>query len=144
MKTNFHKRIALLCVATILIAVWQVCGQSNCMATNKMIFPREVGGGDRIADGGGVTNFYPNSYPFNRIAGESEDNELQNYLTQISEHKIIPEILSAEQDTNGNWGKPTDGMQLSVRFRQTQFIQEKMVPVYIICLLYTSPSPRDR
>jgi hypothetical protein len=44
----------------------------------------------------------------------------------------IIETLPSEQDTNGNWGMPTDGMQLSVRFHQQQFTSGLMVPAYII------------
>ena len=127
---------------TTLIAVWQAYGQSNYMATNTVVFPRLVGGGGRIPAGGGVTNFYPNSYPFNRIAGDGQDDEYMNYVfDKIGHRQSIPEIMPTEQDTNGNWGALTDGMQISVRFRQPRFVQGKTVPAYII-LRNLDSSPR--
>lgn len=116
--------------------------QSNYVATNTIRFPwGSPGGGENLLGGGYATNYITNSYPYTRIGGEEERNELQSYTTRIIwERKSIPEILPVEQDTNGNWGELTDGMQLSVRFAKPKYAQGEMVPARIILRNLTSAS----
>jgi hypothetical protein len=72
-----------------------------------------------------------NTYQSTQFAGDCED-EMNYYIVRAQRHKPIPEILPAAQDTSGNWGMPTDGMQLSVRFRKHEFLRGETVPALII------------
>jgi hypothetical protein len=90
-----------------------------------------------------VENRYPNSYPLNRIAGDREEKEYMSYVFEkIGQKQSVSEIMPADQDTNGNWGIPTDGMQVSVRFHQAEFFKGDLVPAYMI-LRNLGLSPRQ-
>ena len=125
-------KICLANLFCVLALVFSKCAyaQSSNVVSIPVTFPRvEPGGGGKF----GVFRPITNCYPYTRIGGEGQNDEFQDYITKIvHDRKVIPEILPAEQDTNGNWGLPTDGMQLSVRFRQTDFLSGQMVPAYII------------
>ena len=138
-----HTQICLLSMKTkITFTILTVClcaicskgfSQTNYSATNTMHFEILVGAGAKIPQGISITNFYPGSYPFNRIAGENENDELMNYIFErAGKRKPIPEIMPVEIDTNGNWGEEVNELRLSVRFQHDQFDQGKKVPVYII------------
>jgi hypothetical protein len=122
------KILILLFTGIILFALRPAFCQTNYMATNKMIFPRVLGGGTRCPPIRNLTN----SYPYIRIGGDGEFDEFLTFIRDMSNNKRIVECLPSEQDTNGNWGVPTGAMQLSVRFHQQQFITGQMVPAYII------------
>jgi hypothetical protein len=128
MKIKSTKIFILLFAGITIFAIHPAFSQTNYMATNLTVFPSAAGGGLRF----GIQRILTNSYPYTRIGGDNQFDELQDYLSSMVKNKRIPEILPAEQDTNGNWGVPTDEMQLSVRFHQPQFIAGQMVPAYII------------
>ena len=54
------------------------------------------------------------------------------YMNRFLLGEQLPECLSADLDTNGNWGVPTDGMQLSVRLRRSQYLQGEPVVAIVI------------
>jgi len=122
------KILILLFAGITIFAIHPAFCQTNYMATNQMVFPRHLGGGNGFPPIRTLTN----SYPYIRIGGDGEDEEFQYFMRDISKNTTIIETLPSEQDTNGNWGMPTDGMQLSVRFHQQQFTSGLMVPAYII------------
>lgn len=128
MKIKTQKQLVILCAGITLLANWHVYAQSNNTKAYTTSFLSLTGGGNRFSPDRLVTN----SFPYTRIAGDTQDDEMQYYLTQISEHRILPEIMPVEQDTNGDWGVVTDGLQLSLRFRQSEFLQGDMVPAYMI------------
>lgn len=119
-----------VCVALpLLIGGTTLCHSRDRETTNFSSFPRLLGGGYTL----GAYRLMSNSYPLIRIGGDGADKELQSYLLKaVSERQILPETLPSNQDTNGNWGKPVDGMQLSVRFKQPEFTSGQMVPAHII------------
>jgi hypothetical protein len=82
-----------------------------------------------------------NTYLVVSIADES-GYENAYYRSRLLHRERIPEILPASQDTNGNWGLPTDGLQLSVRFRRHGFVQKEPVAAVII-LRNLNSQPRD-
>lgn len=43
-------------------------------------------------------------------------DEEENYLRHRLHGEVMSELLPASQDTNGNWGPATNGLQLSLRF----------------------------
>jgi hypothetical protein len=57
---------------------------------------------------------------------------LHNQFTLKVDNTIIPEILPASQDPDGNWGKPADGLQLSLRFRHGEYLPNARVEAIII------------
>jgi len=121
---------------TILLCLidCQARGQPNYIATNTVKFPWVSPGGDlNLASGYRTTNLFLNFYPCTRFAGEKVQDELNYYLTNVvSGHNYIPGFFAAEADTNGYWGLPADGFQLSLRFHQFRFAQSEFVPAYII------------
>ena len=44
----------------------------------------------------------------------------------------LPEQLPASLDTNGNWGQPADGLQLSVRFHRREFLPGEPVNAMVL------------
>lgn len=44
----------------------------------------------------------------------------------------VPECFPAVQDTNGNWGEPTDGLQLSTRIRHKSYLVGEPVDALIL------------
>jgi hypothetical protein len=45
---------------------------------------------------------------------------------------VIPEILPSREDTNGHWGFPANGLQLSLRFRRTEYVRGETIPAIVI------------
>lgn len=68
----------------------------------------------------------------NDIRGECRDQEYWNYTRHLMDHTVVPETLPADQDTNDLWGPPTNGMQLSVRFRNNEYTVSEGIPVISI------------
>jgi len=134
MKTKYITFPIELCAGLLLLVTLQANCQSDYVATNAAKFPGITSsGGENLLGGGYVTNYIINSYPYTRIGGDGQGEEFQFYTARvISERKSVPEILPVEQDTNGNWGTPSDGLQLSLRFPQPTFVQTEMVPAHII------------
>jgi hypothetical protein len=68
--------------------------------------------------------------------------EADHYESNRRNHEIIiPEVLPASQDPAGNWGQPSDGMQLSLRFPHREFLQQEGKVYGIIILRNLSSSP---
>ena len=44
----------------------------------------------------------------------------------------VPEQLPAWRDTNGNWGAPADGLQLSLRFHRKEFLRAEAVQAMVV------------
>ena len=129
MKIDILK-IVILLYAGLTVHTY---GQTNNSIAITNQYTRLLGSGIKILARGAVTNVYPNSYPYTRIAGDGEDKEYMSYIfDKFAHHQPIPEIMPVTQDINGNWGIPTDGMQLSVRFHQAEFLQGDLVPAYMI------------
>jgi hypothetical protein len=128
MKINSTRILILLFAGITILAFHPAFGQTNYTDTNQMVFPRLLGGGNKFPPIRTSTN----SYPYIRIGGDGGDDECLYLLRDISKNTKLIEILPSEQDTNGNWGMATDGMQLSVRFHQQQFTAGQMVSAYII------------
>ena len=129
MKIKITYTVLVVCISTICC---QGFSQTNYSATNTTHFLALNGIGEEIPAGVTVTKRYPDSYPFNRIAGENSFDEMRNYVGRVGKREPISEIMPVEIDTNGNWGDPVDDLSLSARFRQNQFIEGKEVPVLII------------
>lgn len=54
------------------------------------------------------------------------------YVNCLIHHVIMPETLPSDLDTNGNWGPQTNGLQLSLRFRDKSYALGGKVPALII------------
>lgn len=138
-------KIDILKIVILLFAGLTVYthGQTNNSIATTNQYTRLLGSGVKILSGEAVTNVYPNSYPYTRIAGDGEDKEYMSYIFDKFAHRqSIPEIMPVAQDINGNWGTPTDGMQLSVRFHQAEFLQGDLVPAYMVLRNLGSASRR--
>jgi hypothetical protein len=69
-------------------------------------------------------------------------DEQGHYVDCIMNHKVMPETLPATEDTNGNWGPVTNGLQLSVRFtRGGKYTIGDIIPVMVV-LRNLQPSVR--
>ena len=78
------------------------------------------------------TNAYPIS-EWVRSYQSAAELEWNRYGDRLQRKEVIPEILPAEQDAAGHWGQETNGLQLSLRFRQAEFARGE--PVRAVLLL---------
>lgn len=117
-----------------MLADWRADCQSSYVATNTAKFPSlNVGGGRPVMMDFRHPNLFTNFYPYTLVGGDEQEQELGYYFSNTPPaHNPIPELMAAEQDTNGNWGATIDEMQLSLRFHKVKFIQGELVPAYII------------
>jgi hypothetical protein len=86
-----------------------------------------------------ATNTPSKTYPITDIRDTWGLEEIQYYarflhnqFTLKVDNTIIPEILPASQDPDGKWGKPADGLQLSLRFRHGEYLPNARVEAIII------------
>ena len=60
-------------------------------------------------------------------------DEQKRYANYIRYAEKLPELLPSDQDTNGNWGSITNGLQLSLRFlHDKQYTVGGVVPAMIV------------
>jgi hypothetical protein len=109
---------------TVLAACYFSLGQTN--VSNNIQWP--LGNGQKIYPYRSSTN----TFPITRIAGENEIDEAHAYIDSLQEGRSIPEIMAADIDPNANWGALSDGMQVSVWLRQTNYFSGAMVPAVLI------------
>ena len=103
--------------------------QSRSIDEAAKLYPFDVDGGAHFFAHWPVTN----SFPYTSVTGDGAGNELQSYMMNLRDGKTVSEIMPFEQDTNGNWGPVTDGMQVSLRFRQSKFtLGEKILACMIL------------
>jgi hypothetical protein len=76
MKTKSMKILILLVAGISMLACRPAFCQTNYMATNQMVFPRHLGGGNGFPPIRTLTN----SYPHIRIGGDGEDEEFQYFM----------------------------------------------------------------
>lgn len=66
--------------------------------------------------------------------GEASENHVQEFmLIKNAEGKYRFETVPAEDDPGGHWGVPTNGVQMSTRFYQTNFAVKE--PISLVILL---------
>lgn len=82
------------------------------------------------------TNDEINKYPITDIRDGAGLGGVFDFYTRAlydSVHGfVIPEMSPASQDPAGNWGKPADGLQLSLRFHNYEFMRKEPVMAIII------------
>jgi hypothetical protein len=66
------------------------------------------------------------------VNGDIAQTDAVEVIVKANEGKFHDELLPAEESSSGNWGTPTNGVQMSVRFYGTNFTTGKSVPAVII------------
>lgn len=77
-------------------------------------------------------NIKSNIYSVSYLSGDNTEEAIY-YKSRLQHGEIIPEILPANQDTNGNWGVSMEEWQLSARFRRHEFLTNE--PVWAVIIL---------
>ena len=92
-----------------------------------------------------------NIYRITTFAGDDEGNAKNWYWTFQHGHRdllaygadrALPEELPAPEDTNGSWGAPIEGLQLSIRLHRREFLPGE--PISAMVLLRNSDSSAHR
>jgi hypothetical protein len=67
------------------------------------------------------------------FSGRDSGFEVEHYAVRQAIGAKIPEILPSAQDSEGHWGEPTNGLQVSLRFRRGEFLRGE--PVQAVAIL---------
>ena len=89
----------------------------------------------------GNTNEQSKIFPIGNIRDGWRLEDAQYYYRH-GHGDNISEILPAPQDPTGNWGEPTDGLQLSLRFRRHEYLPKEQVVAVIIARNLGLPTRR--
>jgi hypothetical protein len=103
----------------VLIAGLAYCSSSHSQSTGILLQHHDHG--FEMSAPPPATNLYPTT----QFAGINL-NEVNDY------RKISAATLPAEQDPDGNWGKAVADLQLSLRFRNKQYLKNESVPALIV------------
>jgi hypothetical protein len=68
----------------------------------------------------------------NAIVDLVDGNEHFSFRWRASLGDSIPEFLPASLDFKGHWGTPVDGLQVSLRFRRSEFLKGEEMPGVLI------------
>lgn len=87
-------------------------------------------------------SFATNTFSFDRNGFLDETLKEEGYYAHnMITHTVMPETLPANLDTNDIWGFETNGLQLSIRLRNTNYIAGDVVPVITI-VRNLDPNPK--
>lgn len=78
------------------------------------------------------TGLSKQTYSCADFTGSNSEAEADYYMYRNDLGEPIPETLPATQDIHGNWGVAIKGLQLSLRFRQHEFLTNQPVQALLI------------
>lgn len=85
------------------------------------------------AQSGPSASISTNTYSLGQNDIWDETWQEEGYWTRsLIHHFVMPETLPTDQDTNGNWGLATNGLQLSLRFRRQEYVIGEVIPAISI------------
>ena len=84
----------------------------------------------------------PESFEFNPSSLEAANNIVAKY-PKGKQQSAVMALLYIAQRQNNNW-IPLAAMKYIAKFLDMPYIKVYEVATFYTCLLYTSPSPRDR
>ena len=89
-----------------------------------------------------ISKEQPNVFEFNEQNLKAVEKAISNYPKNRKKSAVMP-LLYIAQKQNNNW-IPLSAIKYIAKFLNMPYIKVYEVATFYSCLLYTSPSPRDR